>query len=141
MSSFLINSKSENTSKSYFLSFKRWDNFIKRKGLCALHAQSIHVALYITYMLDSGDSCNTVNSAVYSTKWAHRLSNLTDPTDNSFVTFLQEAEKRIACPKKSKKDPVTTEMFIIDLCTKFKDCKDLVIIKDLAVICYPLQVF
>lgn len=31
---------------------------------------------------------------------------------SSFVTYLQEAGKRIACPKKSKKDPVTTEMLI-----------------------------
>ena len=112
MSSFLINSKTEN-------SFKRWDNFIKRQGFCALPAQSIHVALYITHLLDSGASYNTVNSAVYSIKWAHRLNNLTGPTYKSFVTSLQEAGKRIACPKKSKKDPVTTEM-LIDWCTKLK---------------------
>jgi len=36
-------------------------------------------------------------------------------------------------PKKSKKDPVTTEM-LIDLCTKFKDCKDLLIIRYLTMI-------
>jgi hypothetical protein len=75
-----------------------------------------------SHLLDSGASCNTVNSAVYSTKWAHKLNNLTDPTDNSVVTSLQEAGRRIACPKKSKKDPVTTEM-LIDLCTQFQDCK------------------
>ena len=91
------------------------------------------MALYITHLLDSSASCNAVNSAVYSIKWAHRLNNLTDPTDNSFVTSLQEAGKRIACPKKSKKDPVTTDM-LIDLCTKFKDCKDLLIIRYLTMI-------
>jgi hypothetical protein len=58
---------------------------------------------------------------------------LTDPTDNSFLTSLQEAGKRIACPKKSKKAPVTTEM-LIDLCTKFKDCNDLLVIRDLKMI-------
>ena len=75
-----------------------------------------------SHLFDSGASCNTINSAVYSTKWAHKLNNLTDPTDNSVVTSLQEAGRRIACPKKSKKDPVTTEM-LIDLCTQFQDCK------------------
>jgi integrase len=58
---------------------------------------------------------------------------LTDHTDNSVVTSLQEAGRRIACPKKSKKDPVTTEM-LIDLCTQFKDCKDLLIIRYLTMI-------
>jgi len=91
------------------------------------------VALYITHLLDSSASCNAVNSAVYCIKWDHRVNNLTDPTDNSFATSLQEAGKRIACPKKSKKDPVTTEM-LINLCTQFKDCNDLLIIKDLTMI-------
>ena len=85
---------------------------IKRQGFCALPTQSIHVALYITHLLDSGASCNTINSAVYSIKWADRLNNLTDPTDNTFVASLQEAGKRIACPKTSKKDPFTTEMLL-----------------------------
>jgi TM2 domain-containing membrane protein YozV len=43
MSSFVINSKSENTSKSYLLSFKR----LKNKVCMHYLAQSIHGTLYI----------------------------------------------------------------------------------------------
>ena len=100
ISSLLINSNNENTFNSYLLSFKRWDNCIKKTWFYALPAQSIYVELYITLVLDSGVSCNQVNSAVYSIKWARRLNNLTNPTDNSFVMSLQEAGERIACPKK-----------------------------------------
>ena len=107
MSSFWINSKSENTSKSYFLTFKR----LKTRFVCIIRTVYSWSVIY-SHLLDSGASCNTVNSALYSIKWAHRLNNLTDPTHNSFVTSVQEAGRRIACPKKSKKDPVTTEMLI-----------------------------
>ena len=66
ISSLLINSKSENTFNSNLLSFKRGDNFIKKKktGFYALPAQSVHVALYITHLLDPGVSRYKVNSAV-----------------------------------------------------------------------------
>ena len=88
--------------------------------------------------MDYGGSCNTVNSAVYSIKWARRLNNLTDPIDNSFVMSLQEAGGRIACPKKSKKGPVTIDM-LIDFCTKFKDCKHLFVIRDVTMISLKVQ--
>ena len=121
---------------------KKWEHFkivfvklqeIKKQGLYALPRTVYSWNFIYSHLLDSGASCNTVNSAVYSTKWAHKLNNLTDPTDNSVVTSLQEAGRRIACPKKSKKDQVTTEM-LIDLCTQFKDCKDLLIIRYLTMI-------
>ena len=133
MSYFLTSSRSDNTTKSYFYSFKRWEDFITKEGLCALPAQPIHVALYLTHLLDKGASCNTLNSAVYSIKWVHNLNNFNDPTDNSFVTSLQEAGKRIARPIRSKKDPVTSDL-LIDLCKKFVDCNDLLIVRDLAMI-------
>ena len=34
----------------------------------------VHVALYITHLLDTGASSHTVNAAVYSIKWAHEIS-------------------------------------------------------------------
>ena len=61
------------------------------------------------------------------------MNNLTNPTDNTFVMSLQEAGRRIACPKISKKEPFTAEM-LIDLCTKFKDSNDLLIIRDVTMI-------
>ena len=52
--------------------------------------------------------------------------------------FLQEAGGRIACPKKSKKGPVTIDM-LIDFCTKFKDCKHLFVIRDVTMISLKVQ--
>ena len=42
--------------------------------------------------------------------------------------------------EESRKDPVTTEM-LIDLCTKFKDSNDLIIIRDVTMILLCFEVF
>ena len=63
----------------------------------------------------------------------HELNNFSDPTNNSFVHSLLESSKRIACPIKQKKDPVSAEM-LIELCDKFLCCNDLLVIRDLTMI-------
>ena len=118
MSTFLINSRNDNTSKAYYNSFRRWGHFIKSQGFLALSAQPIHVSLYITHLLDTGASYDTINSAIYSIKWVHQLHSFNDPTNNLFVTSLQEAGKRIACPKKCKKTqlhPICLYSFVKNL--------------------------
>lgn len=133
MAKFLVESKSGNTAKSYMYSFKRWEQFIKTHEQSALPAQPIHVSLYITHLLDKGASFNTVNSAIYSIKWAHELNNFNDPTNNAYVKTLQESAKRIARPKVSKKDPVDIED-LRNLCDMFKDSSDLIDIRDITMI-------
>jgi hypothetical protein len=71
MSEFLMKSRSINTSKKYFSSFKRWCNFISSRGKQSIPANSLHIALYITHLLNSGCSYHVIASAIYSIKWAH----------------------------------------------------------------------
>ncbi|VDI74250.1 Hypothetical predicted protein [Mytilus galloprovincialis] len=123
MSSYIVNSRSDNTAKSYFYAFKRWETFIKKHGFQALPAQPVHIALYITYLLDTGATCNTINSAIYSIKWVHEMSNFADPTKNSYLHSLQESAKRVATVKKHKKDPVSLDM-LLQLCRMFSDSQD-----------------
>ncbi|XP_063404296.1 uncharacterized protein LOC134687768 [Mytilus trossulus] len=132
MSSFLLNSRSNNTNKTYFSSFNRWSPFIKEHGFNNLPAAPIHVALYITNMIDKNCSPNVINSAIYSLKWVHELNGFADPTDNQFVT-LQESAKRLNGKPVNKKDPVSIDI-IFELCTKFKDSNDLLIVRDLAIL-------
>ena len=107
-----MSSKSENTTKSYFSAFKRWENFITAQGQSALLASPIHVALYLTHLLQKGASQHTVNNAVYAIKWAHNCAGLTDLTENSYVTSLQEAARRKAYHGVHKKEPITKDILI-----------------------------
>ncbi|XP_063415844.1 uncharacterized protein LOC134697494 [Mytilus trossulus] len=133
MSSFLLNSRSNNTNKTYFSSFNRWSAFIKEHGFNNLPAAPMHVALYITNLIDKNCSPTVINSAIYSLKWVHELNGFADPTDNSFVKSLQESAKRLNGKPVNKKEPVSIDI-IIELCTKFKDSNDLLIVRDLAMI-------
>jgi hypothetical protein len=64
----LISSKSDNTVKSYFNAFKRWEHFITLHGQNALPAQPVHVALYLTSLLKNGSTYHPVYNAVYGIK-------------------------------------------------------------------------
>jgi hypothetical protein len=53
-----------------------------------LPAQPVHIALFITHLLDSGATHNTINSIIYSIKWVHGMCNKNDPTNNSYIEKL-----------------------------------------------------
>jgi hypothetical protein len=107
MADILIRSRSVNTVKKYVHYFYKWKQFISPKGESALLASPVHLALYITHLLDNKCSDNIVNSTVYSIKWIHDINGFQDPTNNSFVRNLAEAAKRIAHTPTKKKDPVS----------------------------------
>ena len=65
MEEFLLHSHSSNTNSKYFYSFKRWEQFISKEGGKYVPASPIHVALYLTHLLDKGASQSVVQSAVY----------------------------------------------------------------------------
>ena len=133
MSSYIINSRSDNTAKSYYYSFNRWSTFAKKHSFDVLPAQFVHIALFITHLLDSGATHNTINSIIYSIKWVHGMCNKSDPTNNSYVVSLQESVKRAVRPLKQKKDPVSIEMFL-ELCNMHLGNNDLLVVRDLTMI-------
>ena len=62
MAQYLVDSRSDNTVKSYFHSFRRFENFIRIHGHRALPAQPIHVCLYLTHLLNNGATYHTINN-------------------------------------------------------------------------------
>ena len=99
----ILNSKTDNTIKSYFYVFKRWEQFISLHGHCAIPAQPVQVALYLISLLNNGSSFHPICNAVYVIKWAHEINGLPDPTTNTFVSSVLEASKRIAVKPNEKK--------------------------------------
>ncbi|XP_077977463.1 integrase/recombinase xerD homolog [Glandiceps talaboti] len=130
---YLLDSRSDNTVKKYFSYFKKWETFISPKGQSALPANPIHVALFITHLLECNVSASVISSHVYGIKWAHSVSGLEDPTTHPFIISLVETSKRTHQAPKSRKDPVSVEE-VRALCEKYKDSTDLLIIRDLCMI-------
>ncbi|CAG2234624.1 unnamed protein product [Mytilus edulis] len=60
MSSYLLQSRSDNTNNKYFYAYKRWERFILKQGGLSLPAKPIHVALYLTKLIDTGSSYSVV---------------------------------------------------------------------------------
>ncbi|XP_063419419.1 uncharacterized protein LOC134702445 [Mytilus trossulus] len=112
MTTFLVDSRSENTCKKYYSSFNRWKKFAIENSLNELPAEPVHIALYITKLIDEQCSPSVVNSAVYSIKWAYDINGFNDPTENSFVKYLLESAKRRNERPVNKKDPVNNDMLI-----------------------------
>lgn len=130
MCNLLLNSKSENTVKSYYYSFKRWERFITDHGHSALPAEPVHVALYLTSLISDGASSHPITNAFYGIKWAHNVNGLHDPTENHFVNSILEASKRTSEKKCNRKEPISSDI-LINICDKFKDSLDLLVIRDL----------
>lgn len=129
----LLKSRCESTNKKYFGAFCRWEQFIKSEGGAALPGEPIHVALYLTKLIDQKQSVSVIQSALYSIKWAHKIRGLQDPTDNHFVSTLLESAKRQNSKPVVKKDIVTSEQ-IVQLCEKYESTEDVLILRDLSMI-------
>ena len=110
MSILIISSKSDNSNKSYFNSFQRWEKFIKPQEQSALPANLIQFALYLTHLLENSASNHPINSALYAIKWAHCCVGLADPTKNSFVSSIQEAARGKAPKGVNKKKQITKDV-------------------------------
>ncbi|XP_072169816.1 integrase/recombinase xerD homolog [Diadema setosum] len=140
MASHLVQSRSDGTSNKYYSSFRKWEAFITAEGGRAIPAEPIHVALYLTSLIDAGKSPSVVQSAMYAIKgpkWAHGMRGLEDPTTNNFVLNLIEAAKRKNYKRVSKKDILSNEQ-LVRLCDNHSDTHDILVLRDLAfiVLCF-----
>lgn len=140
MSKHLVSSKSQGTVKKYHSSFKKWQDFTLRENFSCIISQPIYVALYLTQLIDTGCSVSVIQSAIYSIKWAHKLHNYEDPTDNSYVTNLLETMRRNLSVPKTKKSIVTSEQ-IISLCKIYSDSQDILVLRDLSIIVLSFACF
>lgn len=133
MCKYLVNSKSDGTVKKYYTYFQKWKSFCKENSFNPMPAQPIHVAIYVTKLLDLQFSYSVISANIYSIKWAHNLSGKSDPTDNGFVINLLETSKRLRSKKIIKKDVVSSEM-LKQLCLLFEGSSDILDIRDLCMI-------
>lgn len=114
-------------------SFNRWSKFITNKGKSAIPANSMYVALYLTYLLNIGCSFHVISSAVYAIKWAHSILGYEDPTEHPFIKNIVEASKRNNKARVIKKEVVTTKDLVL-LCDIYADSSSLLEVRDMCMI-------
>ncbi|MCG8033524.1 MAG: tyrosine-type recombinase/integrase [Candidatus Thiodiazotropha taylori] len=135
MCRYLTQSKSDGTVKKYYFYFKKWLEFCGKNNMKAVPAQPIHIALYLTQLLDKEVNFSVISSTIYSIKWAHNINGKTDPTENGFVSSLLETARRLRSKKVTKKDVVSSEM-LKELCSPIvsQACDDLLQVRDVTMI-------
>ena len=108
----MIDCKSGNTVRKYYYGFLRWKKWEKLQGISdvdVLSAKPIHVALYLTCLVQQISSSGPTNQAFYSIRWAHSIVSVISPTESFLVkNVLEGAKRRLAVPTKKKKT-ISTE--------------------------------
>ena len=112
MKSTVLMSRATGTVEGYTRAFNRWKEFASRWGeVASFPAESLPVAPYLQYLLETTSSCSSVDAAFYGIKWVHETAGLASPTDSSLVAAVRDASKRIlGTARSSRKEPITTEL-------------------------------
>lgn len=107
----LVQSKSDNTRRKYERGFAAWRAWAcKFSEIQVFPANSLHIALFVTSMIQSGTSCALLNEVRYGLKWFHELGGLSDPCRCPLVENVFEAGRKILSTRVKKKEPVTPEI-------------------------------
>lgn len=109
----LVESKSSNTTRTYYAGFIRWTKWAATNGLnhtAFLPAKPIHVALYLASLVQLSRSPSPIIQAYYSINWAHSITGTASPTDSSLVKNILEGAKRQLAVAKNRKEPITPEI-------------------------------
>lgn len=136
MATHVLSSKADNTVTKYSQQTKVFKEFCSSKGFPYNPAQSIHVAMYLSTLIDEGKSDSVITAAFYGIKWFHNINDTTDPTESAIVKSMLECAKR-SNSKPIKKDIISSE-HLIALCDMFAKSTDTLVMRDLAMImlCY-----
>lgn len=137
MATHILASRADTTVDKYSHHVKHFKDFCASKGFSYLPAQSIHVAMYLSSMIDTGKSDKVISAMFYAIKWYHNINDLKDPTDSSIVKNILECAKRINSKPTLKKDVITTE-HLVKLCDMYQNNNDPIDLRDLTMIllCY-----
>ncbi|XP_069114860.1 uncharacterized protein [Argopecten irradians] len=109
----LESSRAVNTCKAYKRGFLRWKKWAINSGIKledTLPAKPLHVAIYLTSIIQTANSPSPLVNVFYSLKWFHDIFDFKSPTDSKLVVNILEAGKRKLARPVIKKEPVTIRM-------------------------------
>ncbi len=101
MCGYMIAARSDSTFCKYYSSLKRWQQFCNKNNFPDIPAGPIHVAVFLTKLLDTGSTHHVISAAVYGIKWAHEMNGFPRITPSSGI-FIKP-RSRLQVTKLSKK--------------------------------------
>ena len=106
---YLRSARAPNTVSKYEGYYKSWCTWAKTfPEITVLPAKDREVGLFLISKLQGGKSVHVISSIVYAIKWYHLINGLDDPT-GTICGYLIESAKRVAKPKRTRKEPLTTD--------------------------------
>ena len=126
-------SRAPSTVNQYSSTFLRWKNWADTQSKSALPADPFIISLYLVHLGNTALSPAPISNSLSAISWAHRLSNLADPTKSSIVTNTAEGLKRTLSKLRIKKDPITAELLreMVAIYAKDKSPSNLLLIRTL----------
>ena len=110
MKKTVLSSRATSTTTSYIRSLRKWKEFTEKHNVNYFPADPVYVALYLQHVAESTKSLQSVESTFYAIRWAHKLSGISSPTDNSTVQMVVEGAKRVIGTRKTnRKEPLKLE--------------------------------
>ena len=74
-----------------------------------LPAKPMHVALYLSYLLQVAKTSAPLEEAVNALSWVHRMATVEDIAAHPLVQHVLAGAKRLLAHKTTKKEPITVE--------------------------------
>ncbi|XP_060572473.1 integrase/recombinase xerD homolog [Ruditapes philippinarum] len=133
MAVHILDSRADSTVDKYTYQVKAFRDFCTQKGFLCNPAHSIHVAMYLSNLIDIGKSDSVITAAFYGIKWYHNINDFADPTEDVIVKSMLECAKRTNSRPRTKKDIISSD-HLKELCNMFSDSSDVIVLRDLTMI-------
>lgn len=78
----------------------KWKHFaLARLDMKAFPTSLLYVALYLQHLIEETHSPSMADSVFYGLKWAHDVTGIPSPTDDTIVEAVTSVSKRVFCTR------------------------------------------
>ena len=108
----VLRGKAPSTVRKYSGAFLRWQKQAKVKHveIKILPAKPLHVALYLTFLIQKSSTSAPEEEAINGLSWAHQLACVEDPTKCNLLKQVSTGAKRILADRTCKKESIRSQI-------------------------------
>ena len=106
----MLASRAKNTVDKYYSYFRQWEKWCDQfPEVHPMPANEYQVAIFMSSLIQNGQSSGIVESVFYAIKHFHKMNLLEDPLKSSLCECIVEAAKRTCKKPTNKKEPISVE--------------------------------